>query len=197
MRTTPAVLLATLLLTALLRAEDPKKPPEGWKEYAAKGNSFSVWLPEDAGKKTEKFKDVVAEKGMNLRISLLSVPSKAGLTLEAATVTISPYGGEIAKLKSATRVDILRDLFVAESKGKASDEKEIQQGRVPGREFVVQVEDGAHRYRVYAFADRFFFVVVKGTKKQVESKEADTFLDSYKIPERYAGPPEKEKDKDK
>jgi len=60
---------------------------------------------------------------------------------------------------------------------------------------VIEAKDGFSKCRVYSFADRFFVVSVAGTKDQVASKDAATFLESYRIPERYTGPADKEKDK--
>jgi hypothetical protein len=197
MRLIAALLLASLLVgSSLHAADDPPKPPEGWKDYTAKDKSFTVWLPDDKAKPEEKLKVEVLKKGVSLRITTVAIEQKDGPRFEAGAVLVMPYGGDFAKLKSATRVQILRDFIVADSKGKLGDDTEVKQRRVPGREFFVQTENTIYRHRVFAFADRFFVVSVIGTKEQVKSKEADTFLDSYKIPESYTGPAEKDK-KDK
>jgi hypothetical protein len=196
MRVIAALLLAGLLVGSLQAADDTPKPPDGWKEYVAKDKSFTVWLPENQGKPEEKLTNEVLKKGVSLRFTTVAIEEKDGPRFEAGAVLVMPYGGDFAKLKSATRVEILRDFIVAGSKGKLGDDKEVKQRRVPGREFFIQTENTIYRHRVYAFADRFFVVSVLGTKEQVKSKEADIFLDSYKIPENYTGPLEKEK-KDK
>jgi hypothetical protein len=194
--------VSTLLFTLLVAVpmswavEDPKGPPAGWKEYTAKGNSFSCWLPTDQGRLKEGFRDKPLEKGQMLRFATVLFEAKDGPTYEAGTVTIMPYAGPITKLKSSTRVDLIRDIFVDATKGKVSGEKEISQGRVPGREFVIEARGSASRHRVYAFADRFFIMSVTGTKAQVEAKNATTFLDSYKMPDRYTGLGVKDKEKD-
>jgi hypothetical protein len=165
--------VSTLLFTVLAAvptasaADAPKSPPEGWKDYTAKGNSFSCWLPTEQVRLKEGFKDKQLEKGQTLRFATVQLEAKDGSTYEAGTVTLMPYTGPITKLKSSTRVDIIRDLFADAGKGKVSDEKEIKQGRVPGKEFVIEARGSASRHRVYAFADRFFVMSVSGTKAQV------------------------------
>src|SRR5262249_3060756 len=117
--------------------DDTKSPPEGWKDYTAKGNSFSCWLPTEQGILRETFKDKSLKPGMTLRFASALFQLKDGPTYEAGTVTVMPYACEFTKLKATERVDILRDLLVDSSKGKASGEVEVKQGRVPGREFVI------------------------------------------------------------
>jgi hypothetical protein len=189
-------------------ADEAKSPPDGWKEYTAKDKSFTVWMPESQGRLKDNIKTAMPKKGMMLRLttatcqrapkwkrSVTTLEGKKGPTYEAAAILISPYMGEITKLKAAERVDLIRDWWVEDSKGKVSDEKDIKQGRVPGKEFVIETKEVVSRHRVYSFADRFFAVSVSGTKEQVTSKDATTFLDSYRIPEKYRGPADKEKDK--
>jgi hypothetical protein len=106
---------------------------QGWKEYTAKDKSFTVWLPEDQGKKVEKLKNQTPKKGTTLRFTTVAIEGKDGRAYEASTVTVMPYQGEFTKLKSTIRVDIIRDLFVGAAKGKLGDEKELKQGRVPER----------------------------------------------------------------
>jgi len=178
-----------------LGAEDAKSPPEGWKDYKAKGNSFSCWVPTEKGILRETFKDMSPKPGMKLRFASVMLQLKDGPKYEAGTVTVIPYAGAFTKLKSTERVDILRDLLVEASKGKASGEVEVKQGRVPGREFIIEVGSTFSRHRVYQYVDRFFIMSVTGSKAQIESKNATTFLDSYKIPDSYTGLGAKKKDK--
>jgi hypothetical protein len=175
--------------------DEAKNPPEGWKEYKAKGNSFTCWLPTEEGILREGFKDKSLKPGMTLRIASVLLQLKDGPKYEAGTATVMPYKGAFTKLKSTERVDLVRDLLVEASKGKVSGEVELKRGRVPGREFVIEVGSTFSRHRVYQYVDRFFFMAVPGTKAEVESKNATTFLDSYKMPDRYTGLGAKEKGK--
>jgi len=193
MKFVTAFLIGTLLSIPEVRADEPASPPEGWKEYTAKDKSFKAWLPEGQGDKKESVKTLMPQRGQMLRFASVTLETKAGGTYEASTVTISPYSGPITRIKAVDRVDIIRDLFVDSAKGKASGEKEIKQGRVPGKEFSIESGDTVSRNRVFSWANRFFVVSVSGTKAQVMSKEATMFLDSYKIPENYTGPIEKPK----
>lgn len=195
MRLTLTVLFAGLLAAPVLGVDDAKSPPAGWKDYQAKGNSFSCWLPTEKGVQQEAFKDVSPRPGMTLRLASVTLQLKNGPTYEAGTARVKPFAGAFTRLKSAERVDMMRDFLVESSKGKVSGETEVKEGRVPGKEFVIEVGKTFSRCRVYQYVDRFFFMSVTGTKAQIESKDATTFLDSYKIPDRYTGLAAKEKDK--
>jgi hypothetical protein len=194
-RITLGVLFVAFAAVPLLSAEDAKSPPKGWKDYTAKGNSFSCWLPTEKGILRDSFKDRSPKRGMKMRFASVLFQPKDGPTYEAGTVTVIPYAGAFTKLKSTERVDFMRDLLVELSKGKASGEKELKQGRVPGREFIIETGTTFTRHRVYQYVDRFFLMSVTGTKEQIEAKKATTFLDSYKIPDRYTGLESKGKDK--
>ena len=68
-------------------------------------------------------------------------------------------------------------------KGKLLSEKNIKLGDTPGRETQIEVAGGKKlfRARVYLADQRMYQVVVFGTKKAATSKEADRFLDSFKL----------------
>ena len=189
-----ALLVVSLVAVPLFGADDAK-PPEGWKAFQHKTNAFSCWLPAEKGIERENFKDKSPMKGMTLRFASITYQPTNGPLYEAGTVTVMPYAGEFTKLKAVERVDILRNIFVEASGGKASGEKELKIGRVPGREFVIEGGNSVSKNRIYQYVDRFFFMAVTGTKEQVEAKNSTIFLDSYKIPDRYTGLGDKAKDK--
>ncbi len=195
MRIPVIVLLTGLWVLPLLAADEAKKPPEGWKEHQAKGNSFSCWLPTEEGILRENNKDKTPKKGVTLRFASVTFQPKNGPLFEAGTATVTPYAGDFTKLKATERIDILHDLVVEASKGKASDEVEVKQGRVPGRDFIIEADKTFTKHRMYQYVDRFFYLSVTGTKEQINSKAAATFLEGYKIPDRYTGLGEKDKDK--
>jgi hypothetical protein len=196
MRHLLTIVFAGLFVACLCGADEAPKPPEGWKEFKPKLNSFSCWLPTAEGDLKEINKDKSPQKGMTLRFASVTYQVKKGPLYEAGTITATSLG-ELAKLKAVQRIELLRDYIVESSKGKISDDEEVKQGRVPGREFVIEADKTFTRHRIYQFADRFFIMSVSGTKEQIKAKDATTFLDSYKIPDRYLGDKEKEKDKDK
>ena len=102
------------------------------------------------------------------------------------------------------RIEWLRDFLQETTKGKISGEKLLELGRMEGKEFLIERSKAVTRYRVYMFVNKYFMVSITGTKAQVESKDANTFLDSYTIPVMFTGvietketPKEKDQPKDK
>jgi hypothetical protein len=54
---------------------------------------------------------------------------------------------------------------------------------------------GAARLRVFAVGGRVYAASITGGKEQVDSKDADTFLNSYKLPEKATAEKAKPKEK--
>src|SRR5262249_10970302 len=59
-------------------------------------------------------------------------------------------------------------------------ETEIKQGGAAGREYVIATGRGLVRLRLMTQGARLYEASVSGSKAQVESQDATTFLDSYK-----------------
>jgi hypothetical protein len=67
--------------------------------------------------------------------------------------------------------------------GKLVSEKEIKLGKHAGREILIEVakQDRLFRVRVYLVENRLYQTVVFGPPKFVKSKEAERYLDSFKL----------------
>jgi hypothetical protein len=185
--------LMGLMVVPMLVAADDSAPPAGWKEYSPKDKSFSVWLPEKGGRRSERERTMTV-RGQRIKVNLVQVETRGGLTYGASTLRLPP--AMTRKVPIGQRIEISRDAFLEEVKGKVNDEKDINQGRVPGKEYMIQTGRGLAKLRVFALGGFIYRVSVVGSKAQVESKDAETFLESYKLPERATTPPaDKEKAK--
>jgi predicted Zn finger-like uncharacterized protein len=169
--------------------------PKGWKQYFSKDRSFTVMMPDAAAPVKDGSQVILPRKGSPLSLSFTKVmgQGKGPPVYVASSVAVNRVD-LIGKATPAERIDWFRD--GERGKAKLSGEKSISQGRVPGKEFLVERAANISRYRVYMHLDKFYVAVVTGTREQVESEDATTFLDSYTIPAAFTGPvPKKERPK--
>jgi hypothetical protein len=168
-----------LIVVPILMAAEAKSLPDGWKEFRPKDKSFSVWLPEKSARHWESERTLTVE-GKAVKVNVVRVQTKAGLTYSAAALQL-PYALS-RKLPREQRFELLRDAYLAEIKGKITQETDLKQGRAEGREYQIQTKKGRARLRVLSLGGRVYEAAVVGSKAQVGSKEANAFLDSYKLP---------------
>jgi hypothetical protein len=186
-----------LLVVPMLVAADATTPPAGWKEYSPKDKSFAVWLPEKAGRRSERER-TMSVRGQRIKVNLVQVEARGGLTYGASTLVLSAR--LVRAIPHQQRIEILRDAFLSEVKGKVSEETDIKEGLATGKEYTITTGRGAARLRVFARGGRLYRASVAGSQAQVASKDADTFLGSFKLsakkPEAPAvTPPDKANDK--
>jgi hypothetical protein len=193
MRASVLVLGLVVMVPLLRAADEPKGPPEGWKEYTPNDKSFTVWLPDKGGKRSERTRELTI-KGTRVKANIVQVQSNDGVTFAASTI-LMPLA-VTRKVPMAERLEILRDVYLEEVKGKVAKENDIKQGRVAGKEYIIETAKGMAKLQVYALGGRLYRASVAGSKEQVDSKDAKTFLDSYKLPEKATEPaPDKPADK--
>lgn len=155
-----------LVLTVPALAED--KP---WKEFTSKEAGFTVLFPgkpklskqEVAG--TTVLQYSVETDGASYAVAYAELPAKAP---------------EIKKV-----LDGARDGAVRNTKGKLVSESEITLGKDkhPGREILVEVAENVFLRQRFFLVDgqKMPQVIVAGKKEVVSSKDADRFLDSFKL----------------
>lgn len=168
------VLLVFAVGVAAAHAEDK---PE-WKEFASQEGRFKVLMP--GTPKPEKF-DTESDFGKGvLYMNSVAVDK----TMYAANYCDFP--AEIKKAPIKQVFDSSRDGAVANMQGKLAGEKDIKLGDHPGREIQIEVAGGKQlfRARVYLVEQRLYQVVVMGSREAANSKEADKFLDSFKLAEK-------------
>jgi len=170
----PFVVLLVTVMAASARGDDL---PE-WKEFVAKEGQFKVSMP---GTPRQKKLDTESDFGKGV---LYMNVVEAGKTMYAANYCDFPAEVKKATLKQV--YDSSRDGAVANMDGKLSSEKDFKLGKHPGREIRIDVAEGKRlfRVRVYLVDQRLYQVVVFGTPEAATSKEADKFLDSFKLTEK-------------
>jgi hypothetical protein len=177
-----SILLMCLLFVPAFAADDEKaEPPNGWKEYVPHDKSFSVWLPDKGGRRSERDR-TIRLRGQRLRVSMIQLKTNDGLTYEAATVVMPLQ--LTRRVTAQERIEIFRDSYVDEVKGRIENEKDVTMGRVKGKEYEIVTGQGEARLRLFAPGGRVYQAEVIGSKEQVTSADANTFLDSYKLPAR-------------
>jgi hypothetical protein len=186
-----AALLAGVLLwfacPAAAQPKDAPKPPEGWVEYVPMDKVFAAWVPK-GGKRTERT-DTLEGKEHRIRVNLLELESEGKGKFIARTLLLqpAPAKGKIDPKKRPEFPDpkalteAARDIFLKEVKGKVADEKEVKVGDRKAKEYSVTINaKTVARTRVLVMGRFIFQAGVVGTKEQVNGKDADLFLDSFK-----------------
>ena len=184
-----SLVLVTISSLSAADPVDPKvppAPPEGWKEFSPKDKSFSVWLPDKGGKRTERERNVVIRR-TRIRVNVVAIESNDGPTYTASTYIFPPTF--LRRTPMQEKIEIIRDAYVKEVTGKITAEKEIKLGVVPGREYTIKTGQGMCQLRVFTAGSRMYLAVVTGTEKEIASKDAKTFLESYKLHKLLQGVP--------
>jgi|SRR6266542_2741320 len=157
----------------------PADPPakEG-KSFTSDKGGFSVTLPPGASAAKEKEQTSGTAKVITVASQL---PDRTALN-----VTVARFPADA--LKGATDEDRLkrvRDGLARSFRGKITSDKEVKLDGNPGRDLGIEVVGGTlSRVRVYMVKDRLIQIMVLGPKTTVNSKEADQFLDSFKLTDK-------------
>jgi hypothetical protein len=157
----------------------PEKPPEGWQEYVQeKYKAYSVWLPKSGRKllQTEGVMDLKTLKvgyvvlrcdiddDINLNIQRFIIPLSKGETLDAQTV-----------------IEIFRDAHMKEVEGTITQEFDLMLGKMPGKEYRVDLKDGdKSRVRIYQTGRAVWRIWATGTKEQVMGDTTKLIFSSFK-----------------
>jgi hypothetical protein len=164
-----------LLIPLVAAAKDDK---DAWKELAPKDGGFVVMMP---GTPVERKEEDLKTPSGPIELHIFEVERKKE---ETAYVVLYCEIPESA-LKNSTdekRLDYAKKRAVAGTKGKLKVEKKLKLGSHPGRELHFEVEGkGLVRLRMYVVKDKLYQLLVAGPKNQVTSKDADKFLESFKL----------------
>lgn len=168
------VMLLFVLNASLAFTLDPTE----WKEFASKEGRFKVLMPG-----TPKQDKAETESDFGKSVLHMNL-ARAGKAMYGANY--SDFPAEIKKADLKQLYDSSRDGAVANLEGKLASEKDIKLGKHPGREIRIDVAKGKQlfRARVYLVGQRLYQVIVLGTPETATSKEADQFLDSFKLAEK-------------
>jgi hypothetical protein len=170
-------LLALLVLPLVTTARDDTLP-DGWREVTGgyKNRAYVVWYPK-GGKLTNDEDSIVSKDFGQIRIYRSVLQRKDGSLLATSQILLPP---KLVKAPPKVRQDFFRDMFLQEFDGKLVEEKKTKLGTMAGREYVVKTSKGMARYVVLGTGVQIFRVAFVGTKDQLESKDTQTFFDSFK-----------------
>ncbi len=168
-------LVHVCLAAALLLAADAATKNQ---ELAPKGGRFAIQMPGEAKEQIQKLNTAFGPTDLHL----FSVYPKPDV---GYTVGYCDYPEKLIKKSSAEKIlDGACDMSVQNLKGKLEHEKKITIDKYPGREIVVLVEDLAVRQRFYLVDNRLYQMVIVDSKELVTGKDAETFLNSFKLTDK-------------
>ena len=155
----------------------PDDKPE-WKEFTSKEGRFKVLMP---GAPMQDKAETESDFGKGV-LHMNTV--QTGKTMYGAHYCDFPAAIKKVPLKQV--YDSSRDGAAANLEAKLVSEKDVKLGEHPGRETQIEVAGGKRlfRTRVYLVDQRLYQVVVFGTKEAATSKEADKFLESFKLADK-------------
>ncbi|MFO0966967.1 MAG: hypothetical protein U0793_15450 [Gemmataceae bacterium] len=147
-----------------------------WKPFHSKEGGYDVLVP---GIPLESIQ--IAKTGLGtLELKMLLVELKKENAAFVVSFADFPEGA-FKGADDEKRLNFARNGAVTSAKGRLKAEKKIALGKYPGRELLIENDKGAVRTRVYAVEMRLYQTVVSGSKAFVHSKDAERFLDSFKL----------------
>ena len=192
----PAALLSIIIILATAGlAQTPPPPPVGvhggipveeWQEFKHEAGNFAVMMP---GKPLEVSQTIEGEIG--------KVPTKSFVARWGQITLIAMYADYPIVFDTPEAVkaslDTSRDIMLSKGRGKLISEKEHAFKNYPGRELTVGTDVVMMRLRMYLIQQRLYvlMVLLEGANdvKQLESKQADRFLDSFRLIEEPKAAP--------
>jgi hypothetical protein len=179
------MLLVLAVLALPLRA-DQGSPPAGWKEVAGgyKKSAYAVWLPAD-GKVSDSDESILSKYGQ-IKVYRTLCQRPDGSLLVVSQIILPP---QLTRERPKARQDFFRDMCLQEFNGKLVEEKKANLGTMAGKEYLMETPKGMARYQVFGTGVQIFRVLFVGSKEQLESKDAGTFLTSFKRTQQGASAP--------
>jgi predicted Zn finger-like uncharacterized protein len=175
---TPAPVQPAVPIVPAAPLDTSGAPPPGWTVFSAKDNSFSVWLPNQQGRRSERTRSM-NRRGMRFNLNVVQLAANGGPLYSAATITLSPNAARQIPLQAL--IEIMRDAFVEDIRGTVTGEQQIQLGDAPGREYTISAGASQARLRAYTRGTRIYHAAILGSPQQIQSVEANTFFSSYKL----------------
>jgi hypothetical protein len=174
-------LLAAMTLSLAFVAAQEGKPPNGWQEFIAKKDAFAVWFPTN-GTLSEKRDTVpykISGRTQSFLVDIATFDRKDKSVFIAARLVVPT---DLLKGSSPLdRYKMYRDIFADEMNGKVTSEKDIvKDKKLIGMEYAIKTPKGLARMRIYGSSTIVYRAIVIGMNQQVNSKDGDTFLDSFK-----------------
>ena len=164
---------------------DGDRPPAGWKEYSPKDRTFAVWVPDRPAREGTRDRTATVN-GRPLRVNVFTSETAAGVLFRAESVILPP---EFAGLPRADVYGMIRNVLRDEINGRITESTEFKVAGIGGAEYRVEAGRLVTRARVLVLGAKVYIVSASGTGEQVAAADAETFLNSYRVPNRAGVPP--------
>src|SRR5215813_4451767 len=188
----PSALLSIIFILAtagLAQTPAPPPPPapgsppsvilvEAWQEFKHEPGNFAVMMP---GKPLEMSQTVESQIG---KVPMYSFTAQEGTLNYMAMYAEYPIALDTPQVAKSS-LNGARDLMLNNRNGKLISETDVSFGKYPGRELKAKFDGGMIRLRSYVVNQRMYMLMVMAPgddkSKQLESKKANDFLDSFKF----------------
>lgn len=157
--------------------DDESKPPAGWQEVGPRDNSFKVWVPAGAGRKSER-ESTLLVRGTRMKIETVQFTKNGGPQFTASTIATA--GLAARRMRPQEVIESIRDAFVDSWKGRVENEKQVAIGKLKGSDYVIVTGQGPIRMRVFASGNRIYLAMISGSEDSVQGTTGDTFLESFR-----------------
>ena len=165
-------------MTVMLVAIVPTVYSQEGKEYTPKNKRFTITIPD--GEKSGEQAKVYKLKKITIPIEQSQSTIKDGTIFSAVSVGIPAK--VIAGIPMEKRMEAYRDIIMEPAKGKLLEEKEIKQGTMTGKEYLIETPKTVMRVQLYMLGGFGFYAIVEGkTKERVAAKDANDFFGSFKL----------------
>ena len=169
------IAIAVVSASALSAASAADPLPPGWTLLAPKNAGFSIAMP--GVPKAQK----------------QNVPTKAGkselmtyvLGTRFGTFNLGYSESDGTNVKPDRLFDRMRDQMAKPVKGTVKEEKSAGVDNYPGREVLIETDKKVYlRSRFVLVDDRLYTISVTGAREWATGKEADRFMESFKLVEK-------------
>lgn len=170
-RSSTSIICLALLLCAAA-ASDPAK----WTTFASPQGRFEILMPGEVKQFTVDVSNEFGASTLHMNVATLG----DGTMLIANWVDYPP---ELVQELPEQLLDDSRESALDNLGGKLVSEKPIKLGKFEGREILIEVGkvDRLFRVRVYLIENRLYQTIAFGPPKFVKSREAQRYLDSFKL----------------
>jgi hypothetical protein len=144
-------------------------------------SSKSIPLKDAKGARpTTKLKTGPANPRLNIEIQYSQV--KDGTKFSAASVGLP--AALVKDTSEEKRREIYRDAFLDQVQGKVTSEKDIEQGRCKGKDYMVDTAKGKMRMQLLMLGGAGCYAMVEAdTAERLAASDVDTYFASFKMKE--------------
>jgi hypothetical protein len=147
-----------------------------WKTFSPKEGGFTVLMPAIP---VEDKQDVMTPSGnVTVTLHFHEVKNEGSLVVSVSDLPAAAFKAGTDE----SRLDNAREHAIQGAKGRLKSEKRITSAGFPGRDLMIESDaKGGAAVRTRIFAVKQHQVIAVGSKTFVSGKDADRFLNSFKL----------------